>query len=194
MTEQRDKILDAARSLIAEGGPGAVSFDRVAARLGVTKQAVLYWFPGKRALMAGLFLPWLEAEAEALETALAQVSGEGAAVSAYLRTLVRFHLSDLDRFRMMYLVPQTLGRGTARDLAPDARVYAITGRIYGVLAERLDGPPDAARREAVAIHAAGLGLVTMLALGEGLGDPMKHGPEALTEALIARLTKGSGRA
>jgi AcrR family transcriptional regulator len=194
LTEQRDRILSAARALLAEGGPGAISFDKLAARLGMTKQAVLYWFPSKRDLLAGLFLPWLEAEAQALEAAVEGVTDEDAAVTAYLRALVGFHLRDLDRFRAMYLIPQTLGKGSARDLAPDERIYAITDRIYGVLAGRLEGPAGEARREAVAIHAAGLGLVTMLALGEGLGDPMKHGAEALTEALIARLTKGEGRA
>ncbi len=186
-----EKILDATRDILAEGGIGAVSFDAIARRLGVTKQAVLYWYPSKRDLLAELFLGWLKAEADATEAALAEPD---APVAAFVRALVRFHRGDLGRFRAMYLVPQTL-RQAGQD-QPDsdvmAQINATTARMYGALASRLPGDTVTARQQAVAIHAAALGLVMMLGLAEGVGDPLKHADTDLVEALVARLAPKPG--
>ena len=103
-----DQILETARDLLASEGLAAVSFDAIARRLGCTKQAVLYWYPSKHDLLAAMFLPWLEAEAE---TAIQSVSGttrRDEAVEAFVRAIAGFHFEDLERFRMMYLLPQTL--------------------------------------------------------------------------------------
>ena len=64
------KILNAAQDLLSKGGANAVSFDKVATELGITKQAVLYWFPSKSALLAAMFIDWLDTEAQAAEDAL----------------------------------------------------------------------------------------------------------------------------
>ena len=113
MTRSRtgDQILEIARDLLAEGGLGAVSFDAIAARLGRSKQAVLYWYPTKPDLLAALFLPWLEEEAALAETALRDATDGTDAIARFVRAVAGFHLSDLTRFRAMYLLPQTLTRG-----------------------------------------------------------------------------------
>ncbi len=41
----KDRIIVAAEGLLRDGGIGALSFDAIARVLGVSKQAVLYWFP-----------------------------------------------------------------------------------------------------------------------------------------------------
>ncbi|MGR3363987.1 MAG: hypothetical protein ACU0CY_07375, partial [Maritimibacter harenae] len=66
-----------------------------------------------------------------------------------------------------------------------AQVPQVTDRLYGALAERLTGPR--ARAEATAIHAAVLGVVMMVALGEAVEDPLKHDAETLVTALADRL-------
>lgn len=186
MAETRSDILRIGQEIIAEKGIAALSFDMVARRLGRSKQAVLYWFPTRQALLAGLFMPWLAAEADAAERALAATEGEAAAIGSFVRAVAGFHLADLDRFRAMYLAPQVADR------RPDDDAFArelpeVTNRLYSALAGRLSGPPDAARRTAVAIHAAVLGVVMMVALTEAVGDPLKHGAGVLTEALVHRL-------
>jgi len=188
----RDQILEAARELLASDGLGAVSFDAIARRLGRSKQAVLYWYPTKHDLLAAMFLPWLEAEAEVATRSLADAQGRGEAVGAFVRAVAGFHFDDLDRFRMMYLLPQTL-RPSAHD-PHDAdlldRVHPVTDRIYEALAGRLDGDPKAARREAMAIHSAVLGLVLMTGLSERLRDPLKHSASDLVGALVSSLQSG----
>ena len=51
----RKAILDAARQLLSEGGPGAVTMEGVAARAGVGKPTVYRWWPDRHAVtMAAL--------------------------------------------------------------------------------------------------------------------------------------------
>ena len=47
------------------------------------------------------------------------------------------------------------------------------------------------RRAAVAIHMAGIGLVTMVSLGEAVEDPLGHDTDALVDSLVSVLTAGA---
>lgn len=185
-----DQILEIARDLLAGGGLGAVSFDAIAAQLGRSKQAVLYWYPTKPDLLAALFLPWLEEEATRAEDALKAAGDTTTAIARFVRAIAAFHLSDLPRFRAMYLLPQTLSRSAEdpRNKEVLKKVHTITDRLYGALAAHLGPDPVAARQEAFAVHSAVLGLVLMTGLAEGVRDPLKHGNDDLVDALIARLT------
>ena len=64
-SETSEKILAAARALVREVGPDRLTFDAVADRVGISKQAVIYWFPNKARLVEALVRPALEAESEA---------------------------------------------------------------------------------------------------------------------------------
>jgi len=185
-----DQILEIARDLLAGGGLGAVSFDAIAARLGRSKQAVLYWYPTKPDLLAALFLPWLEEEATRAEDALKAAEDTTTAIARFVRAIAAFHLSDLPRFRAMYLLPQTLTRSAEDPRHKEVldKVHAIIDRLYSALAAHLGPDPVAARQEAFAVHSAVLGLVLMTGLAEGVRDPLKHGHDDLVDALIARLS------
>ena len=181
----KGQILTIAREILATDGLAALSFDAIARRLGRTKQTVLYWYPTKQMLLAALFVPWLEAEADIAAQAVSSAD-------RFVRALADFHLGDLDRFRLMYLLPQTIPQGAAQIPPGDLleKVHPVTDRMYGALAGKLGAEPVAARREAVALHAALLGLVLMLGLSERINDPLKHSASDLVDALIARVTSG----
>lgn len=184
-----DQILETARDLLASEGLAAVSFDAIARRLGRTKQAVLYWYPSKHDLLAAMFLPWLEAEAE---TAIQSVSGttrRDEAVEAFVRAIAGFHFEDLDRFRMMYLLPQTIKQSVkaSHDAALLDKIHPVTDRMYGALADRLDSDAKGVRQEALAIHSAVLGLLLMFGLADSVRDPLKHNASEMVSALIASL-------
>lgn len=182
----KDRILAAAQEILTTGGVGALSFDAIARALGLSKQAVLYWFPSKPALLAELFAGWVRAEADVAVAALAGAPGPEQAIAAFVRAITDFHLGHLDRFRLMYLVPQTMKVGADpanRQILP--LIHAESDRLYAALAGRLAGPE--ARRQAMAVHSATLGLLLMVGLAEGSGDPLKHRTEDLITALIARL-------
>lgn len=184
------KILLIAREILANEGLGALSFDAIAKRLGRSKQAVLYWYPTKQALLSAMFVPWLQAESETAAVAVSKANTRTDAIGSFVRAIAGFHFNDLDRFRLMYLVPQTTSprSGDRGSLSVGEDVYAVTDRLYGTLADHLDGERNAARKEAVAIHSGVLGIVLMVALTDALKDPLKHTEDELVEALIASLT------
>lgn len=189
-----DRILAIARELVAEEGLGALSFDAIAGRLGRSKQAVLYWFPSKPALLAAILVPWLAQETEVAEAALSDAGSRSQAIERFVRAVAGYHLADLERFRMIYLLPQVQrvrGEGEEVQSAPhvNEEVHPVTDRLYNALARHFDASTSAdARQEAVALHAAVLGLVMMFALADALRDPLKHSEEALLSALIAGFT------
>ncbi len=185
-----ERILSIAREIVATEGLDALSFDAIAERLGRSKQAVLYWYPSKQALLSALFLPWLEAEAEAARRAVEGATTPQEAIAAFVRAVAAFHMDDLERFRLMYVVPQTTGGRRRKSPDPDllGKVHPVTDTLYASLADRIAPAGSAsARAEAFAIHASVLGLVMMYALSDRLDDPLKHPPEAAIEALLARL-------
>ncbi|WP_170482273.1 TetR/AcrR family transcriptional regulator [Ruegeria arenilitoris] len=184
------KIILAAQGLLTNSGLGAVSFDTIARELGIAKQSVLYWFPSKSDLLAAMFVDWLGAEAMEAEDSLASVLTPNEAIDVFVRSILRFHTDNLDRFRMMYLAPQTLKAGMQEVRNGDvlAKIHATTSQLYGALAARLDESPDQARQTAFAIHSAALGLVLMLGLAEGIGDPLAHSQDDILTALIAKLS------
>ncbi len=190
--DTRNRILEVAAALMAVGGLEAVTFDAVAARLGVTKQAVIYWFPSKVALLSELALPGLRGEAQVSIKAAAGASGPSQAVRAVVRAVIDFHLADLARFRLMYLSPQIGATAGAKRTAAElvAQVHPVTSEMYAAIAAALgDGPT--ARETAVALHMAALGHVLMVALTEAIGDPLRHAPELLADRLAGLLAAGA---
>ena len=192
-SDTRARILEVAADLMSVGGLEAVTFDAVAARLGVTKQAVIYWFPSKVALLSALALPGLRGEAQVAIDAAVGASCRTQAVRAVVRAVIDFHLADLARFRLMYLSPQigaTAGtKRTAAELV--AQVHPVTSEMYTAIAAALgDGPT--AREMAMALHMAALGHVLMIALTEAIHDPLRHAPELLADRLAALLAAGAG--
>lgn len=183
------KILNAAQDLLSKGGANAVSFDKVAAELGITKQAVLYWFPSKSALLAAMFIDWLDAEARAAEDAVKSAKTANEAISAFVTEIVSFHAENFDRFRMMYLAPQTLkvGSQVSRKDGAIGEINKVTSRLYGCLAEKLDANAIEARQTAFIVHSSVLGLVMMLALADSISDPLAHSESDLAAALVSRL-------
>jgi AcrR family transcriptional regulator len=83
--DTRDRILRTVPALVRSGGLGSLTFDAVARRLGISKQAVLYWFPRKEDLLAAVAIPWIRDEARAALAAVENAPDTAAAVQAFVR-------------------------------------------------------------------------------------------------------------
>lgn len=188
--ETADRILTAAREVVRDSGPDRLTFDSIAEKVGISKQAVLYWFPNKARLIEALVRPALEAESAAGRAAIRSSADASDAIRSYVTALAVFHTSDLDRFRLMYVTPQ-IGRRPRRNgqmLTTLGRIHPATTEMHDVLAERLvAGQRYArlvdARRAAAAIHTALLGLVLRIAMADALNAPLRTRDDALVEAL-----------
>lgn len=189
--ETADRILAAAREIVRAEGPDHLTFDAVAARVGVSKQAVLYWFPNKARLIEALVRPALEAESTAGKNAISQRATPDEAIRAYIGALAVFHTSDLDRFRLMYVTPQIGQRSGRRGtmLTTLGRIHPATTEMYDALATNLlqggrYGRLVDARRAAAAMHTALLGLILRMAMADALNAPLRLREDALVDALV----------
>ena len=189
--ETADKILAAARDVVRDAGPDGLTFDAIAAKVGISKQAVLYWYPNKARLIEALVRPALEAESASGRSAIREADGAGDAIRSYVMALAVFHTSDLDRFRLMYVTPQIGQRPGRRGqmLTTLGRIHPATTLMYDALAERLVETGRYARlvdarRASAAIHTALLGLVLRMAMADALNAPLRLRDEALVDALV----------
>jgi AcrR family transcriptional regulator len=85
-----ERILDAALDQFGRRGYEATSLDALAASLGVTKQAILYWFPSKEALLDAVVVRSAEDLRGALEGALAGAGPGFGRVETVMATVFRF--------------------------------------------------------------------------------------------------------
>ncbi len=190
-SKMAETILDASRAIVRDQGPDKLTFEAIAGRVGISKQAVIYWFPNKARLFEALVRPALEAEAAAGKSAIGSKTAPDAAIRGVIEALAVFHMSDLDRFRMMYVTPQ-IGQRPGRDgamLTTLGRMHPATTEMHDALAECLvaGGRYErlvAARRAAVAVHTALLGLLLRMAMADTLNAPLRHRDDALIEALL----------
>lgn len=186
-----ERILASAKEIVRAEGPDHLTFDAVAARVGISKQAVLYWFPNKARLIEALVRPALEAEAAVGKGAISAKTDADQAVRAYIGALALFHTSDLDRFRLMYVTPQ-INQKPGRNgtmLTTLGRIHPSTTQMYDALAEKLvqSGRYSRtldARRAAAAMHTALLGLILRMAMADALNAPLRLREDALVEALV----------
>jgi AcrR family transcriptional regulator len=98
LTERARQIVAAARELLDEDGPEALTMRRIAERLGIQAPSLYKHLPDKGALEAAVVATGFEDVAVALETALARTGGAGtrraeplAALAAAYRTFALAH-------------------------------------------------------------------------------------------------------
>jgi AcrR family transcriptional regulator len=192
----REAILATAARIITQTGAASLTFQTLGETLGVTKQAIIYWFPSKSDLARELIVPALELEADAVASAVEGATSARDAIELFLRALVAFHSADLGRFRMIYVAAQFDPETWQVSEVPkfSDRIHVATSRMYGALEAVLQKAPDladpaGARRAAVATHMAGIGALTMLSLADVIDDPLAHPVDKLVDTLVA-LTLG----
>ena len=94
-----DRILQAALRSFGSDGIDATSLDALARQLGLTKQAILYWYPSKEALLDAV-IDWCSAE---LQSRFARAHDEGADGFERVEAVVRV------AFRLAARHPAMLG-------------------------------------------------------------------------------------
>src|SRR3569833_2323570 len=139
--DTRARILRAALEEFSERGFHATSVRELAERVGITKTAVLYHFPGKADIVTALAEPLLDDLEAAMAEAAAAAAPRAAAIEGLLdvwlghRHLLRMNLRDLgltasktvfDRFRDGMLTANHLVAGADAD--PAGRPRGRRGR------------------------------------------------------------------
>lgn len=164
---RRDEILEAAGRIVAEQGGGALTLDAAAKAAGVSKGGLLYHFPTKEALIAGMFKAYL-AQFEAL-LAEEEAADRGPERGRWLRAYVRASFAApppelplvsallaaqgvdvalLDRFRQAHAAWQA--RALADSVPPAAARLALAA-VDGVVYAELFGLGAASGEERAAL-------------------------------------------
>lgn len=162
----RAALLDAADTLLDQGGDGAVSLREAARMAGVSPTAAYRHFADKDALLAALALRGFAVFGEAMREALAR--GDASPFNARGRAYVRFALARPGRFRLMF------GPLLARSSAHPALEAASCQAFEALQASA--GDKDAALRGWGLVH----GLAHLLLDGAIPGE----GADALIDRLI----------
>lgn len=158
--DTRARILRAALEEFSERGFHATSVRELAERVGVTKTAVLYHFPGKADIVTALAEPLLEDFDAAMAKAAAAPDPRAAAIEGLLdvwlahRYLLRMNLRDLgltaseavfSRFRDGMLKANDLVAGPDADLAGQVRAAQAIAMLSDPVVLFADAPVDELR-------------------------------------------------
>jgi AcrR family transcriptional regulator len=193
----RESIQEAALAIVERGSLTALTFQALADKLGVSKQAILYWYPSKWELMADCSLPIIRQEAEALIAAMSGSRDASDAIARFIRAFAAHYADRLPQFRMLYMVhPLGIEPNAPEQQTALAPVHGVTASVYGALEGWIAGEPGFAdgrspRQLAVAVHMSAVGLVTMFALADALGDPLAHPLDQMVDAMVALHTQRS---
>ena len=174
----RAALLEEARALVAEEGPGSFTLRELARRLGVSHAAPAHHFPDKRALLTALAAEGFERLAAELERARGDGLVELGLV--YVRVAAEHPADFAVMFRTDLLDPD------------DAALRSAGERARAALREgvrRAHGSEDAALE--VAAWSVVHGLAALRASGALAGEPAASG-EAGARAVLERFVRGAG--
>jgi len=198
-SQSREEILEGAERLLLREGVGAVTVDKVAKEVALTKAALYYYFSSKEELLFQVMFRHLMAEAEAVSAAVERTDNGADALKAIIRTVVEHYRGNMHTFRLIYMHGQVAGPVFSPAGEMLERVRPINGLMYGGAQARLEQDrrdgllPDETepRRLAFVAHMAALGVLTMKGMVEVAGDPLIHTDEALIEELQLAFTKAA---
>jgi AcrR family transcriptional regulator len=188
----REEIIDAAKRVIAKHGVGGTTLDAVASEIGLTKAALYYYFPSKDALFFELVYEALARNAQSVADAVTRAPDGSTALGSIVRETIRDFATNLDDFRLVFLMGQVVG-GTPVRFGPEhlAKIRPLNDLTYGGTAKRLEeqwekAPGRAkvnARLMSFLANAAAVGILTYKGLVESQNDPLKYSDDELMEGL-----------
>jgi len=187
----RDEFIEAARAVIEEHGFQGFSLELVAREVGLRKQAVYHYFDSKESVLFEVVYAELSRAAQAVAAAVAPTTHGADAVEALLRSYFAAFKGRTRLFQLSHTVLPTFDLIRLMDSGRLSRLRPLNDLLLGGVAQRVTrdrGPrasPDEARRFAFTAYMSVVGLLTMKALVESAGDPLRHEDEALLATLVA---------
>lgn len=190
----RDDILAAARSVLNRDGIAAVTLEAVAREAGMSKTGLYYYFSSKEALVFELVFAALRLHAERVQTAVEATDTGPAALGAVIRHTVEAYSSQMDDFRLAFLLGQ-VSSSTHMQMSPDqlTRIRPLNDMLLAgatrLLAEGKSTGQESGRVEprllSFLAFLSAIGLLTMKGLVESQGDPLLYSDDQLIEALTS---------
>lgn len=188
----RDDILAAARAVLNRDGIAAVTLEAVAREAGMSKTGLYYYFSSKEALVFELVFAALRLHAERVQTAVEATDTGSAALGAVIRHTVEAYSSQMDDFRLAFLLSQVTS-STHMQLSGEqlTRIRPLNDMLLAgatrLLAEGKSTGQESGKVEprllSFLAFLSAVGLLTMKGLVESQGDPLLYSDDQLIEAL-----------
>ncbi|MFD3545077.1 TetR/AcrR family transcriptional regulator [Streptomyces sp. NPDC058655] len=175
---QRGALLDAARSLLSEGGTEALTFPALAERTGLARSSVYEYFRSRAAVVEELCAVDFPVWAAEIETAMEQADTPEAKIEAYVRS--QLVLVDDRRHRAVVAI-------SAGELDAGARekIRAAHGGLVAMIVEALAALGQAEPRlAAMLLQGVVDAAVRRIELGAA------EDPAVVTEAAVAMALRG----
>lgn len=185
------EFVDAARTIVETYGFQGFSLELVAREVGLRKQAIYHYFDSKESVLFEVVYAELSRAAKAVAAAVAPTTNGADAVEALLRSYFAAFQGHTRLFQLSHTVLPTFDLTRLMDSGRLGRLRPLNDLLLAGVTERVTrdrGPgasPDEARRFAFTAYMSVVGLLTMKALVESAGDPLRHEDEALLTTLVA---------
>ncbi|WP_330351450.1 TetR/AcrR family transcriptional regulator [Streptomyces sp. NBC_00582] len=175
---QRAALLDAARSLLSEGGTEALTFPALAERTGLARSSVYEYFRSRAAVVEELCAVDFPVWAAEVEAAMAAADGPRAKVEAYVRRQLAL-VGDRRHRAVVAISASELDAG-ARE-----KIRAAHGGLVAMIVEALGEVGHAEPRlAAMLVQGVVDSAVRRIELGAA------EAPEAITEAAVRMVLRG----
>lgn len=189
----RQEVLEEAKALLLAEGLDAVTLASVSSRLGMTKPAIYHYFPSKEALTRSLVGLLIDEEIGELEAAVNKAGPGDHPIGAMISAFHHHYRKNLHAFRFVYGQLQLYVKP---ELGIDAEMVRseITPRtrhLFDLLESRLTSGKQGSResrhmrRLAFVAWMSVLGLLTMIAIAEGMDDPLLYPDEELLDTITS---------
>ncbi|MFF4212614.1 helix-turn-helix domain-containing protein [Streptomyces sp. NPDC001796] len=175
---QRAALLDAARSLLSEGGTEALTFPALAERTGLARSSVYEYFRSRAAVVEELCAVDFPVWAAEVEAAMAAAEGPEAKIEAYVRRQLAL-VGDRRHRAVVAISASELDAG-ARE-----KIRAAHGGLVGMIVEALR---DMGHREPGLAAMLLQGVVDAAVRRIELGAA--EDPAAITEVAVAMALRG----
>lgn len=189
----RQEVLETARTLLQAEGPDAVTLGAVSDRLGMTKPAIYHYFPSKEALTRNLVASLIDEEIKELEAAVEGAGPDENPIGLMIRAFHTHYRTNLHAFRFVYGQSQLYVKpelGIDSEMVR-SEITPRTRHLFDLLELRL-GSGDQGSRErrymrrlAFVAWMSVLGLLTMIAIAEGMDDPLLYSDEELLDTIVS---------
>ncbi|MCH5674417.1 TetR/AcrR family transcriptional regulator [Streptomyces gilvus] len=175
---QRAALLDAARSLLSEGGTDALTFPALAERTGLARSSVYEYFRSRAAVVEELCAVDFPVWAAEVEAAMAEAGSAAGKVEAYVRR--QLELVGDRRHRAVVTISASELDAGARE-----KIRAAHGGLVAMIVEALGdmGHPEP-RLGAMLVQGVVDAAVRRIELG--VAEP----PEAIADAAVALVLSG----
>ncbi|MGW7266686.1 TetR/AcrR family transcriptional regulator [Streptomyces sp. NPDC054842] len=177
---QRAALLDAARSLLSEGGTEALTFPALAERTGLARSSVYEYFRSRAAVVQELCEVDFPVWAAEVEAAMAAASGPEGKVEAYVRQQLAL-VGDRRHRAVVAISASELDEG-ARE-----KIRAAHGGLVAMIGEALRAMGHTEPRLAAMLLQ---GIVDAAVRRIELGAA--EDPDAITDAAVAMALRGVG--